>query len=399
MRRSVASVPIPKLEVQVTETAAKQNLLDLDRKGLEDFFADTLGEKRFRAHQVMKWIHHRHVTDFDEMTDLGKALRAKLHAHAQVRVPQVQFDKPSADGTHKWLLGMDGNNAIETVYIPDKGRGTLCVSSQVGCGLNCTFCSTATQGFNRNLSTAEIIGQVWVAARHLGNVPHKQRRLTNVVMMGMGEPLMNFDNVVRAMSVMRDDLGYGLANKRVTLSTSGLVPQIDQLAEVSDVSLAVSLHAPTDELRTTLVPLNKKYPIAELMDACVRYAQRKRGESVTFEYTLMKDVNDQPEHARQLVRLMRDFDNRLQMKDAAKVNLIPFNPFPGTRYARPDDVVIRRFQKLLNEAGRIAPVRRTRGDDIDAACGQLKGQVMDRTRRQAEFRKRIGEVGGSDAVA
>ncbi|MGJ4801726.1 23S rRNA (adenine(2503)-C(2))-methyltransferase RlmN [Luteimonas sp. SDU82] len=399
MRRSVASVPIPKPEVQVTETAAKQNLLDLDRTGLEDFFADTLGEKRFRAHQVMKWIHHRHVTDFDEMTDLGKALRAKLHAHAQVRVPQVQFDKPSADGTHKWLLGMDGNNAIETVYIPDKGRGTLCVSSQVGCGLNCTFCSTATQGFNRNLSTAEIIGQVWVAARHLGNVPHKQRRLTNVVMMGMGEPLMNFDNVVRAMSVMRDDLGYGLANKRVTLSTSGLVPQIDQLAEVSDVSLAVSLHAPTDELRTTLVPLNKKYPIAELMDACVRYAQRKRGESVTFEYTLMKDVNDQPEHARQLVRLMRDFDNRLQMKDAAKVNLIPFNPFPGTRYARPDDVVIRRFQKLLNEAGRIAPVRRTRGDDIDAACGQLKGQVMDRTRRQAEFRKRIGEVGGSDAVA
>ena len=397
MRRSVASVPSPTSEVQVTEPAAKQNLLDLDRKGLEDFFADTLGEKRFRAHQVMKWIHHRHVTDFEEMTDLGKALRAKLQEHAEVRVPQVQFDKPSADGTHKWLLGMDGNNAIETVYIPDKGRGTLCVSSQVGCGLNCTFCSTATQGFNRNLSTAEIIGQVWVAARHLGNVPHKQRRLTNVVMMGMGEPLMNFDNVVRAMSVMRDDLGYGLANKRVTLSTSGLVPQIDQLAEVSDVSLAVSLHAPTDELRTTLVPLNKKYPIAELMDACVRYAQRKRGESVTFEYTLMKDVNDQPEHARQLIRLMREFDNRLQMKDAAKVNLIPFNPFPGTRYARPDDAAIRRFQKLLNESGRIAPVRRTRGDDIDAACGQLKGQVMDRTRRQAEFRKQVEAAGGGGA--
>jgi 23S rRNA (adenine2503-C2)-methyltransferase len=379
--------------------STKQNLLDLDREGLERFFADTLGEKRFRAHQVMKWIHHRHVTDFEHMTDLGKALRAKLHAHAEVRVPQVQFDKPSTDGTHKWLLGMDGNNAIETVYIPDKGRGTLCVSSQVGCGLNCTFCSTATQGFNRNLSTAEIIGQVWVAARHLGNVPHKQRRLTNVVMMGMGEPLMNFDNVVRAMSVMRDDLGYGLANKRVTLSTSGLVPQIDLLGEVSDVSLAVSLHAPTDELRTTLVPLNKKYPIAELMDACVRYAQRKRGESVTFEYTLMKDVNDQPEHARQLVRLMRDFDNRLQMKDAAKVNLIPFNPFPGTRYARPDDVAIRRFQKLLNESGRIAPVRRTRGDDIDAACGQLKGQVLDRTRRQAQFRKQLQAEGDRDATA
>ncbi|HRP73516.1 MAG TPA: 23S rRNA (adenine(2503)-C(2))-methyltransferase RlmN [Luteimonas sp.] len=375
----------------------KQNLLDLDREGLERFFADTLGEKRFRAHQVMKWIHHRHVTDFDEMTDLGKVLRAKLQERAEVVVPQVHFDKGSGDGTHKWLLGMDGKNAIETVYIPDKGRGTLCVSSQVGCALNCTFCSTATQGFNRNLSTAEIIGQVWVAAKHLGNVPHKQRRLTNVVMMGMGEPLMNFDNVVRAMSVMRDDLGYGLANKRVTLSTSGLVPQIDRLGEVSDVSLAISLHAPTDELRSELVPLNRKYPIAELMDACVRYAQRKRGESVTFEYTLMKGVNDQPEHARGLIRLMRDFDNRLQMKDAAKVNLIPFNPFPGTRYERPDDAAIRRFQKLLNEAGRIAPVRRTRGDDIDAACGQLKGQVMDRTRRQAEFRKQL-QAGGVDAA-
>ena len=383
--------------------STKQNLLDLDREGLERFFADTLGEKRFRAHQVMKWIHHRHVTDFDEMTDLGKALRAKLQQHAEVRVPQVQFEKPSADGTHKWLLAMDGSNAIETVYIPDKGRGTLCVSSQVGCALNCQFCSTATQGFNRNLSTAEIIGQVWVAAKHLGNIPHKQRKLTNVVMMGMGEPLMNFDNVVRAMSVMRDDLGYGLANKRVTLSTAGLVPMIDKLGEVSDVSLAVSLHAPNDALRTELVPLNKKYPIAELMESCVRYAQRKRGESVTFEYTLMKDVNDQPVHARELVRLMRDFDNRLQMKDAAKVNLIPFNPFPGTRFQRPEDAAIRRFQKLLNEAGRIAPVRRTRGDDIDAACGQLKGQVMDRTRRQAEFRKSLeargNRDGGVDAAA
>jgi 23S rRNA (adenine2503-C2)-methyltransferase len=378
----------------VIERTTKQNLLDLDREGLERFFAETLGEKRFRAHQVMKWIHHRHVTDFEQMTDLGKALRAKLKQHAEVRVPQVQFEKPSADGTHKWLLAMDGSNAIETVYIPDKGRGTLCVSSQVGCALNCQFCSTATQGFNRNLSTAEIIGQVWVAAKHLGNVPHKMRRLTNVVMMGMGEPLMNFDNVVRAMSVMRDDLGYGLANKRVTLSTAGLVPMIDRLGEVSDVSLAVSLHAPNDALRTELVPLNRKYPIAELMDACVRYAQRKRGESITFEYTLMKDVNDQPAHARELVRLMREFDNRLQMKDAAKVNLIPFNPFPGTRYQRPDDAAIRRFQKLLNESGRIAPVRRTRGDDIDAACGQLKGQVMDRTRRQAEFRKSLGAHGG-----
>jgi 23S rRNA (adenine2503-C2)-methyltransferase len=289
---------------------------------------------------------------------------------------------------------MDPKNAIETVYIPDKGRGTLCVSSQVGCALNCTFCSTATQGFNRNLSTAEIIGQVWVAARHLGNVPHQQRRLTNVVMMGMGEPLANFDNVVRAMSIMRDDLGYGLANKRVTLSTAGMVPMIDRLAAESDVSLAVSLHAPFDELRDTLVPLNRKYPIAELMDACVRYALRKKGESVTFEYTLMKGVNDQPEHARGLVQLMREFDRRVQMKDAAKVNLIPFNPFPGTRYERPGDDAIRAFQKQLNNAGMIAPVRRTRGDDIDAACGQLKGQVMDRTRRQADFKRSLLQGGG-----
>ena len=393
---------LPRTRSQVTETAAKQNLLDLDRTGLERFFVDVLGEKSFRAHQVMKWIHHRYVTDFDEMTDLGKALRTKLHAHAEVLVPKIQFEKPSADGTHKWLLAMDGKNAVEAVYIPDKGRGTLCVSSQVGCALNCTFCSTGTQGFNRNLSTAEIIGQVWVAAKHLGNVPHKQRRLTNVVMMGMGEPLMNFDNVVRAMSVMRDDLGYGLANKRVTLSTAGVVPMIDRLGQESDVSLAVSLHAPNDELRTQLVPLNKKYPVAELMDACVRYAQRRKGESVTFEYTLMKDVNDQPAHARELVQLMREFDNRLQMKDAGKVNLIPFNPFPGTRYQRPDDAAIRRFQKLLNEAGRIAPVRRPRGDDIDAACGQLKGQVMDRTRRQAEFRKQVAaleQAGQADSRA
>jgi 23S rRNA (adenine2503-C2)-methyltransferase len=294
---------------------------------------------------------------------------------------------------------MDPKNAIETVYIPDKGRGTLCVSSQVGCALNCQFCSTATQGFNRNLSTAEIIGQVWIAARYLGNVPHQQRKLTNVVMMGMGEPLANFENVVRAMSIMRDDLGYGLANKRVTLSTAGMVPMIDRLAAESDVSLAVSLHAPNDELRSELVPLNKKYPIADLMDACVRYALRKKGESVTFEYTLMKGVNDQPQHARELVRLMREFERRVQMKDAAKVNLIPFNPFPGTRFERPDDETIRGFQKLLNNAGMIAPVRRTRGDDIDAACGQLKGQVMDRTRRQAEFRKRLSAQEAGDAAA
>ncbi|MFT4246944.1 MAG: 23S rRNA (adenine(2503)-C(2))-methyltransferase RlmN [Pseudomonas sp.] len=399
-------VPIPSVttsgEPLAVAPARRQNLLDLDRAGLERFFEQTLGEKRYRAHQVMKWIHHRYVTSFEQMTDLGKALRAKLEQHAEVVVPDVVFDKPSADGTHKWLLamGVDGKNAIETVYIPDKTRGTLCVSSQVGCGLNCTFCSTATQGFNRNLTTAEIIGQVWVAARHLGNVPHQQRRLTNVVMMGMGEPLMNFEPVVRAMSIMRDDLGYGLANKRVTLSTSGLVPMIDRLSVESDVSLAVSLHAPNDELRETLVPLNRKYPIAELMASCVRYLRSShKRESVTFEYTLMKGINDQPEHARQLARLMRQFENAVQAKDSAKVNLIPFNPFPGTRYERSGEAEIRVFQKILLDAQVLTMVRRTRGDDIDAACGQLKGQVMDRTRRQAEFRRTLEGQAGRDAAA
>jgi 23S rRNA (adenine2503-C2)-methyltransferase len=372
-------------------TETRVNLFDLDRAGLEQFF-DSIGEKKFRAHQIMKWIHHRYVTEFAEMTDLGKALRSKLEERAVVHVPQVLFDKISDDGTQKWLLGMDPRNAIETVYIPEKNRGTLCVSSQVGCALNCQFCSTATQGFNRNLSTAEIIGQVWVAARALGNIPHQQRRLTNVVMMGMGEPLANFDNVVRAMSIMRDDLGYGLANKRVTLSTAGMVPQIDKLAEVADVSLAVSLHAPFDELRTELVPLNRKYPINELMAACVRYAKRKKGTSVTFEYTLMKGVNDGPEHARGLAKLMRQFDNAVQMKDAAKVNLIPFNPFPGTRFERPEESSIREFQTLMMESKVLTMVRRTRGDDIDAACGQLKGQVMDRTRRQAQFLQHLAQT-------
>jgi 23S rRNA (adenine2503-C2)-methyltransferase len=383
----------------VTEVDTRTNLLDLDRTGLEHFFADTLGEKRFRAQQVMKWMYHRHVTDFGQMTDLGKELRGKLEQHAVVLPPNTMFEKPSTDGTHKWLLGMDGGNAIESVFIPDKGRGTLCVSSQVGCGLNCTFCSTGTQGFNRNLSTAEIIGQVWVAAKHLGNVPHHQRKLTNVVMMGMGEPLLNFDNVVRAMSLMRDDNGFGLANKRVTLSTAGLVPMIDKLSEVSDVSLAVSLHAPFDELRTQLVPLNKKYPIAELMDACVRYAMRKPRTSITFEYTMMKGINDQPEHARGLVKLMRRIDAQVQRANTAKVNLIPFNPFPGTRYERSEDSDIRDFQTILLENQVLTMVRRTRGDDIDAACGQLKGQVMDRTRRQAEFNRKLQSDGLSDAAA
>jgi 23S rRNA (adenine2503-C2)-methyltransferase len=371
-----------------TVTTAKANLLDYDRKGLRELFAQ-LGEKPYRADQVMKWIYHRHVTDFAQMTDVGKALREKLSDAVEIVPPNTVLEKQAIDGTHKWLLGMDGRNAIEAVFIPETSRGTLCVSSQIGCGLACTFCSTGTQGFNRNLSAAEIIGQVWVAAKHLGNVPHYQRKLTNVVMMGMGEPLLNFDNVVTAMSVMRDDLGFGLANKRVTLSTAGLVPMIDKLGEVADVSLAVSLHAPNDELRTELVPLNRKYPIAELLDACARYAARRPRTTITFEYTMLKDVNDKPEHARQLVKLMR----RLP----AKVNLIPFNPFHGTRFTRSDEDVIRAFQKILLDADVLTMVRRTRGDDIDAACGQLKGQVMDRTRRQAEFRRKL-EEGVADAA-
>jgi 23S rRNA (adenine2503-C2)-methyltransferase len=269
---------------------------------------------------------------------------------------------------------MDPKNAIETVYIPDKGRGTLCVSSQVGCALNCTFCSTATQGFNRNLSTAEIIGQVWVAARHLGNVPHQQRRLTNVVMMGMGEPLANFDNVVRAMSIMRDDLGYGLANKRVTLSTAGMVPMIDRLAAESDVSLAVSLHAPFDELRDTLVPLNRKYPIAELLDACRTYPGSSNARRITFEYVMLKGVNDSPAEAKELVRLLKGIP--------AKVNLIPFNPWPGAPYECSTDAAIKAFSDILFAAGYSAPVRTPRGRDISAACGQLKSLSV-RARRTA----------------
>jgi 23S rRNA (adenine2503-C2)-methyltransferase len=367
---------------------ARANLLDFDRDGMRDFFAG-LGEKPYRADQVMKWIYHRLESDFGAMTDLGKGLREKLPGVAVVGAPKALLDKASSDGTRKWLLGMDAGNAVETVYIPEPTRGTLCVSSQIGCGLNCRFCSTGTQGFNRNLAASEIIGQVWHAARQLGNVTHQQRRITNVVMMGMGEPLLNFDNVVKAMSLMRDDLGFGLASKRVTLSTAGVVPMIDKLGEVADVSLAVSLHAPNDELRTQLVPLNKRWGIDELLDACARYAARKPRATITFEYTLMKGINDTPVLAKQLVKLMR----RLP----AKVNLIPFNPFPGTQYERSDETVIRDFQAILLNAGVQAMVRRTRGEDIDAACGQLKGKVADRTRRHAEFQRRV-EAARSEGV-
>jgi 23S rRNA (adenine2503-C2)-methyltransferase len=363
----------------------KLNLLNYDRAQMEAYFTQ-LGEKKFRAHQMMKWIYHHGVTDFEQMTDFGKALRAKMCESVHVLAPSAIQEQIAADGTTKWLVGLQAGNAIETVYIPEPSRGTLCVSSQVGCSLACTFCSTGAQGFNRNLNTAEIIGQVWLAAQRLKHQPGN-RRITNVVMMGMGEPLLNFENVVAAMNLMRDDFGFGLANKRVTLSTAGLVPMMDQLSAVCDVSLAVSLHAPNDTLRSELVPLNKKYPIAELLAACNRYVAKRPRSSVTFEYTMLKGVNDKPEHARELAKILRDVPSKL--------NLIPFNPFPGTRYERSEAVTIERFQTVLMHAGYVTTIRRTRGDDIDAACGQLVGQVNDRTRRSAALKKQLVGVGAA----
>ncbi len=362
----------------MSATVSRINLMDLDQNQLRDFFV-SIGEKPFRAEQILKWIYHEYVTDFGHMTNLGVALRQRLIELAVIQPPQVLTEKVSADGTVKWLMGSGGGNAIETVFIPETKRGTLCISSQVGCSLNCTFCSTGAQGFNRNLSASEIIGQVWLAARALGHERNGLRRITNVVFMGMGEPLLNFDAVLPALSILRDDLGFGLAAKRVTLSTAGLVPGIDRLRDSIDVALAVSLHAPEDALRETLVPLNRKYPIKELMAACARYASDKHKRKVTFEYTLMDGINDQPEHARKLVKLLR--------RIPSKLNLIPFNPFPGTSYRCSPPERIRAFQQLVMSGGLIATVRKTRGDDIDAACGQLAGQVMDRTRRSARIKE------------
>lgn len=362
----------------MSATLSRINLMDLDQNRMRDFFA-SLGEKPFRAEQILKWVYHQGVTGFEEMTNLGVALRQRLAEVAVIQPPPVLTEKQSADGTVKWLMGSGGGNAIETVFIPEPKRGTLCISSQVGCALNCSFCSTGAQGFNRNLSTSEIIGQVWQAAQALGHERNGQRRITNVVFMGMGEPLLNFDAVLPALSLLRDDLGFGLAAKRVTLSTAGLVPGIDQLRESIDVALAVSLHAPDDALRETLVPLNRKYPIKELMAACARFVSEKHKRTVTFEYTLMDGINDQPEHARQLVKLLR--------RVPSKLNLIPFNPFPGTQYRCSPPDRIRAFQEIVMAGGLIATVRKTRGDDIDAACGQLAGQVLDRTRRSARLKE------------
>ncbi|MDE2195631.1 MAG: 23S rRNA (adenine(2503)-C(2))-methyltransferase RlmN [Gammaproteobacteria bacterium] len=357
------------------ENAAKVNLLGLDRRALEAFFAE-LGEQPFRARQLMQWIYHRGVADFDAMTDLGKGLRAKLRERAEVRVPEVSDEQLSDDGTRKWLLRMDAANGIETVFIPDAERGTLCISSQVGCAMDCSFCATGKQGFNRNLTTAEIVGQVWIANQRLGAIHGIERAITNIVFMGMGEPLANYKNILPALHIFLDDFGYGLSKRRVTLSTSGLVPNLLKLAGECDVALAVSLHAPNDALRDVLVPINKVHPIAELMDACRHYManQDHSHVHVTFEYVMLDGVNDGPELARQLADLVKDIP--------CKVNLIPFNPFPGTHYRRSPQDVIDRFADYLWRRGIVTITRRTRGDDIDAACGQLAGQVQDRIRRQ-----------------
>ena len=357
----------------------KVNLLNYNYLQMRDLLT-LWGEKSFRAQQLVQWIHQSGLTDFTQMTNLGKALREKLSRLSFIGLPEIVTCQKSNDGTHKWLLKLECGNCIETVFIPEANRGTLCVSSQVGCALNCSFCSTAKQGFNRNLSTAEIIGQVWLAVRELSlNQGSHDKRVTNVVMMGMGEPLLNFDNVVAAMDIMMDDFAYGLSKRRVTLSTSGVLPDLERLREVSPVALAVSLHAPNDELRNELVPINKKYPLAQLMALCKRYFENEPRRKVTFEYVMLKGINDQPEHAMQLVKLLKNVPS--------KVNLIPFNPFPMTQYQRSSQVAIDAFRDKLISNGINTITRKTRGDDIDAACGQLAGEVKDKTSRSQRWQK------------
>ncbi|WP_417548966.1 23S rRNA (adenine(2503)-C(2))-methyltransferase RlmN [Methylophaga sp.] len=349
------------------------NLLGLDLKGLEGFFVE-IGEKPFRARQLLQWIHQYRVTDFAEMSNLSKSLREKLSQIAEIRVPELLHEHISTDGTRKWIIKMDGDNSIETVFIPENGRGTLCVSSQVGCALTCTFCSTGQQGFNRNLSAAEIIAQLWIANEALGKDPKGNRMVTNVVMMGMGEPLTNYNNVITAMNLMRDDLAYGISWRRLTLSTSGVVPMIDRLKQDCHVSLAISLHAANDKLRSEIIPLNDKYPIAELLAACKRYVTGEQlRRHITVEYVMLAGINDSEQDARDLIRILKGIPN--------KINLIPFNPFPGTNYQCSSRNVITRFKEQLIAAGLVATVRKTRGDDIVAACGQLAGEVQDKTRR------------------
>ncbi|HVL56197.1 MAG TPA: 23S rRNA (adenine(2503)-C(2))-methyltransferase RlmN [Burkholderiaceae bacterium] len=368
----------------MTATAAAEsrvNLLGCDRAGLVDL-CRAWGEKPFRAQQLFRWIHRQLAEDFDAMSDLARPFRQRLSEHATIAAPAVLRDHTSDDGTRKWLLDVGGRNAIEAVFIPEASRGTLCVSTQAGCAVNCSFCSTGKQGFARNLSAAEIVAQLWLANRALGACADGERPITNVVFMGMGEPLLNYDATLTALSVMLDEHAYGLSRRRVTVSTSGVVPMIDRLRDDLPVALAVSLHAPNDALRDQLVPLNRKYPLAELMAACRRYLERAPRDFITFEYVMLDGVNDSDAHARQLLALTADVP--------CKFNLIPFNPFPEANLARSGAERIRAFAQILSDAGIVTTVRKTRGDDIDAACGQLAGDIADRTRlAQRQARRRV----------
>lgn len=363
----------------------KINLLDLNRSGLDSFFVE-LGEKSFRSKQLMQWVHQRGVTDFEKMTDMSKALRETLGDNACLKFPQIATTQRSTDGTRKWLLSVDGaENAIECVLIPEKSRTTLCISSQVGCTLNCSFCSTAKQGFNRNLTTAEIIGQLHLVHHQLLR-EGISKGVTNVVMMGMGEPLMNFDAVMAAVEMMCDDYAYALSKRRVTISTAGVVPAIEKMRDITDVSLAVSLHAPNDVLREQLVPINRKYPISELLKACRSYIDGYKSRKITFEYVMLDGVNDSLEHARQLVKQIGDIP--------CKLNLIPFNPYPHAIYRCSDKATIDRFRDYVSGKGIITVTRRARGEDIDAACGQLVGQFKDRSRRSRKYQLSLSEITG-----
>lgn len=364
-------------------TGNKPNLLDYDRCSLEVFFTE-MGDKSFRAQQVLKWIYHHGETDFSAMTNLSKLLRQQLEQNTCINLPKIITEQKSSDGTRKWLIQIDEFNSVETVFIPEEDRGTLCISSQVGCPLDCKFCSTAQQGFNRNLTTSEIIGQVWIANQALGYFETNKRVVTNIVFMGMGEPLLNYDNVLKAINLLTDDLGFGLARRRVTVSTSGIIPEIDRLKEDSNVSLAISLHASNNELRNNIVPINRSYPLKDLLAACKRFTQSRDDEPITIEYVMLKGVNDSRQDAVELVKCLKGIP--------AKVNLIPFNTFPGTHYECSDMNTINSFRDVLIHSGIITITRKTRGDDIDAACGQLVGKVIAKAAKHQRKNPGISDV-------
>tara|TARA_R110002072_G_scaffold39236_1_gene112831 strand:+ start:2067 stop:3155 length:1089 start_codon:yes stop_codon:yes gene_type:complete len=358
----------------------KTNLLDYDRKSLEAYF-DEIGDKSFRAQQVIKWIFHHGIVDYQSMTNLSKNLRSKLEENTTIKLPKIVAEQKSEDGTRKWLIQLDNKNSVETVYIPENDRGTLCISSQVGCPLDCKFCSTAQQGFNRNLTTSEIIGQVWIANKALGCFESGKRMITNIVFMGMGEPLLNYANVLKAINLLTDDLAFGLARRRVTVSTSGIIPEIDRLKEDTNVSLAISLHASNNELRDSIVPINRSYPLVELLAACKRFSEGRDDDAVTIEYVMLNGVNDSTQDARELVKCLEGLPS--------KVNLIPFNKFPGTNYTCSNMDTINAFRDILMKAGIFTITRKTRGDDIDAACGQLVGKVASKAARHQKQRAEL----------